>query len=150
MRTILSLLVIWHISSASIFSQPTNYEKVALKTLLDNTFLKEYGSKAVFHGRTESNSKMFLAIFDNIDHKEISAAQKYKDMAITIKHDKIKLKRHWFGNKPEIKAYSDISFNNKHYVYITVYKRNHYVGHHLYIFDDKGSLLEAKKASEII
>lgn len=151
MKNFLLLIILLSFAESDLYCQEVNFEQKATNILLDSIFLKEYESnKAEFSGYTETKNNMFLGIFDAPDIDKISNSQKYKSKSIDIESDKVRLKKHWIGNVPNIFVYSVMLYQGFNYVYVKVFNKNHYVGHHLFKFDSKGNLESIQTETEII
>ena len=139
------------------FSQAQNIEELAFKAFLDSIYTSEYDElKVIFSGYTEPKTPITMPFFDvdELDMKElIQASNEEKEIIIiNTTTNKIKLKKNRFLNNriPRIRVYPHISYDDKFYVYITVYKYLHYVGHHLFEFDKNKNITNTWYVGEII
>jgi 16S rRNA C967 or C1407 C5-methylase (RsmB/RsmF family) len=134
-----------------------NVEEIAFLTLVDSLYHSDYDEhKAIFSGYTEEKYPKWMPFYfeDDLELEKILEASEDLDEPVKLKIDKttekVNLKKYRLLNKPRIQVYPRLEYDNKFYVYITVYKKMSYVGHYFFEFDKNKNLINSWYAGEII
>lgn len=137
-------------------AQETNLEQRAFNYFLTNIYQNEYDDiRVTFSGRTETKTD-YLTWFEEIDsvnyklREAINPNDTQPAIDIQAQSPLVKIKKHRIANKPKLYIYPKIPVKDKYFIYIGVYKRFHFVGHHLLEYDRTGNLLNTYYRGEII
>jgi hypothetical protein len=139
------------------FGQNKNYSELGLNYFLNNIYAKDFTeTKLEFSGRTESVMPEYLPNFKGADSivQQIYKNPKISEKGISLKLNQsdelLKIKKHRGKNMLKLYVYPLVSSKEKHYVYIVIYKRYHFVEHYLIQLNDYGKEISYWNASEII
>ena len=139
------------------FGQNKNYSELGLNYFLTNIYPKDFTeSKLEFSGFTESEMPEFIPYFKDADSivNQVYKNAKISELGIAIElkeSKKIpKIKKRRGKNKLKLYVYPQVSLNEKHYVYLVIYKAYNFVEHYLIELNESGKSINYWNANEII
>ncbi|MEM6526371.1 MAG: hypothetical protein AAF693_21430 [Bacteroidota bacterium] len=155
MKNILYTLFIIH---SVLFAQKPQFEQMAFDYFLNNTLSENYSEsgKLYFEGCTESTvsiTGLFMDCFESEKmfkelYSQYSSVE--SDKLPLDSRDKLTTTKHVKKKGLNVEVYRAIVTDSSSYVYLSVYKVNHFVDHYLFEIDSSETVSEYCKQSEII
>jgi hypothetical protein len=151
------VLFIFFLFSVFIEEQKPNYEQLAVEHFFQNTLPEKYPNLKSVEFNPKTDTSLYIGIVMTCKQWEEGTRKKFYDQplenskTLRIPESLIKIKKvRNRSNRLSIAVSPSRQVENKHYVYISAYKKLRFIDHYIFEFNQEGRIISICRTSEVI